>query len=385
LASINNEYIDQAVEGLICTFGAKEPVLSAPIFEALNAGKIQDAVTIIAENLGLPVIIDLSTVKLATDSQSREFGEKFKSTCIVSSADPGQTAQSITAQVLIPSDLPIYGTSKLKNLHLHVKVSDNCQKYPKTFAAVMAHELSHIVLHSIRHSQRDNEFFTDLTAMILGFSEILGEGRKTVETKESSSKLTRVNKTTTVTTTTTYGYLSDELFNFAFKKITNTFIEFKKNDKELQEKILTRVASYKNLVTDYAKRCELLSKLLKNFDKNPKNIRKEDASGIVRMHQLYFLEGIADVGKRNLNLLNGISEASTKTLTITKIFSKQRLNQLLDLLQKVENLTTEMEKETNSVEKDISLLAKYANFFERHQIINQLQQLKKRATEITPK
>jgi hypothetical protein len=364
LNGVSIEYVNQALEELIGAFGIKAPVLSDPIFEALEAGNTQKCLTIISRYLGLPVVIDLSTVELAEGSQSNRTGEKFESTAIVVAARPGQAAQSITAQILIPNRMPIYGSSELENFHLRVKVSDNCLKYPKTFAAVMAHEFSHIVLHSIKHTQKDNEFYTDLTAMILGFSEILRKGRKTVEIKESSSK----TQTTTTTTTTTYGYLSDDLFTFAFDKIKNTFLELRKTDRALQDKILNKIVSFNTIVTNYEEKRVLLSKLLVDFDKNPKKIEKDDALKIVRMHQMYYLEGLADIGKHHLRKLAEISEASTKNLVVTSLCSKQRLNQLRVLLQKAENSLSQLEKDCTSLESDISIFERNAGFFAKHRI-----------------
>jgi hypothetical protein len=370
LANVTIEYVDKAVEELLCTFGVKEHVQAIRIYEALNAGKTQECLTIIVNYLGLPIIIDLLTVKLAVGSQSSFFGERFESTAIVTSERPGHAAQSITAQVLIPDRLPIYGTSELRGFHLRVRISDNCQKYPKTFAAVMAHEFSHMVLHSIRHSQRDNEIYTDLTAMILGFSEVLRDGRKTVETRTASSN----TKTTTTTTTTTYGYLSDELFDHAFEKIKNTLVESKKTDKKLHDKILAQITSFKTLLVGYEKKRALLQNVLENFDKTSTKIRAADASGIVRMHQLYFLEEMADKGKQHVNRLKEISESSAKTLTPTSLYSKQRQNLLLAFLKNVENLIDELQKDSDSVVKDISILERNTSFFTRRRIKNQLKQ-----------
>jgi hypothetical protein len=366
LTDVSFEYVNQAIAELITAFGVKAPVFSDPIFEALNAGKTQECLSIIASYLGLPVVIDLSTIDLAEGSQSNMAGEKFESTAIVCAASPGKPAQSITAQILIPNRMPAYGSSELKNFRFRIKVSDNCLKYPKTFAAVMAHEFAHIVLYSIKHAQKDNEFYTDLTAMILGFSEILRAGRKIVETKDYFSK----KQTTTTTTTTTYGYLSDELFNFAFDRIKNAFLELRKTEKALQDKILNKIVSFNTLVSDFEEKRVLLGKLLADFDKNPKKMGKDDALGIVRMHQIYFLEGLADKGKGHLRKLSEICEASTKNLVLTSLCSKQKLNLLRALLQRVENSVSELEKDLVSLESDISILERNAGFFGKHRIRN---------------
>ena len=320
--------------------------------------------TQIANYLGLPVVIDLLIVKQAEGFQSPNFGERFESRTIVSRDHRGQPAQSITAQVSIPNNLPVYGSSGLRGFHIRIKVSDNCQKYPKTFAAVIAHEFSHIVLYSIKHIHKDNEVYTDLTAMILGFSDIVREGRKTVEIKESTSK----TSTTTTTTTTTYGYLSDDLFNYAFEKIRTALFELKKTDRELHDKILSKVVSYKILVSSYEEKRKVFCKFLENFDRKPKNIEKEHVAELVRMHRLYFLEELADKCKRNIHVFEKHSESSKKILVQTSLYSKQRLNSLQVLLQKVENSISEIESDLDSIEKDISILGRKSSFLLRYRI-----------------
>jgi hypothetical protein len=366
LVALDVNYIDQAINELICQFGVKESISSASLYDALTAGKPQECITKIAHYLGLPVVIDLSTVELESNKQFGNMGEKFESTSIVvSPANAGQPAQSITAQVMIPHNLPMYGTSALQGFHLRIKVSKNCQNYPKTFAAVMGHELSHVVLYSIMHNQRHNEYYTDLTAMILGFSEVFQLGRKVVETKQSA-------KTITITTTT-YGYLSDAFFDFAFNRIQRALNEFKRAEKDLQKKILQGSDLYKNLLVTYHDKCELLSKLLENFDRTPQKIGKDDASRMVEMHQLYFLDGLKDNYKKHLSRQSDFSKSLNKVLSVTLLYSKQGLNYLQVFSQKIENAVLEIQKDVTSMESDISLLEKNTGFFAKRRINHQMQ------------
>ena len=374
MAGINTEYVGQAVEELISKLGVKESIPLTDVVNSLRAGKIKDCITMIAGYLGLPITVDLSTVELAEGSQSRRsaiFGERFESKDIVSSGQPGQAAECITAQVLIPSHLPIYGSSELQGFHVRVKVSDNCQKYPITFIAVMAHEFSHIVLHSIMHRQKDNEVYTDLTAMILGFSEIIRKGRKTVETKRSSSRIT--------TTTTTYGYLSDEVFSFALDRIENKLIELREKDKELQEKMLGRVAGYRNQVSHYESQRQLLCLLMENLDLKKKKTRKQDTPEIVRMHELYFLDRLADVSRHHARKLKEISESSLE-LAITHLYTEQRIDRLNASLQRVESLISDLQKnlkdESDFLGSKIAILERNVSFLDKRRIRRQLQQTK---------
>ena len=75
------------------------------------------------------------------------------------------------AWVLVPSDMPYHGTEAFRKLKLKMYFQKSFLEkstYDQVGMAV-AHELSHIVLDSIRHPLREEEKAVDLTAMLLGF------------------------------------------------------------------------------------------------------------------------------------------------------------------------------------------------------------------------
>ena len=43
----------------------------------------------------------------------------------------------------------------------------DCADNPATFIYTIAHEMAHIVLHSLSHPEKRNEVYTDITAMML--------------------------------------------------------------------------------------------------------------------------------------------------------------------------------------------------------------------------
>jgi hypothetical protein len=77
------------------------------------------------------------------------------------------------AWVELPHDMPFYGTQPFKELTIKMFFRKEFfeQAYDEAAAAV-AHELSHVVLESIRHPLRGCERVVDLTAMFLGFSSL---------------------------------------------------------------------------------------------------------------------------------------------------------------------------------------------------------------------
>lgn len=75
------------------------------------------------------------------------------------------------AWVMIPENMPYYGTPAFQRLKLTIYIRKSFieeSTYDQA-AIVIAHELSHIVLNSIGHPLRKLEKAVDLTAMLLGF------------------------------------------------------------------------------------------------------------------------------------------------------------------------------------------------------------------------
>jgi hypothetical protein len=208
---VDNKYIDNAITALMGTIGVKETADSQAIASLVRSRKVKEAVTEIAKHLGLPIEVNLSYV---SNEYRADAKDGFHTHHLVKTDSQGRGTNSITAQVLIPSYLPFYGSTGMVNLPITVRVRENCAEHSMTFVGLMAHELSHIVLHSMRHSEKQNEFYTDLTAMMLGFRESMALGRKVV-THSYKERTTTIN-------TTTYGYLSDSNFEFAAQKIQST-------------------------------------------------------------------------------------------------------------------------------------------------------------------
>jgi hypothetical protein len=82
------------------------------------------------------------------------------------------------AWVSLADNMPFYGTPEFKKLTLKmfVRKSFLAQSSYAQAAITIAHELSHIVLDSVRHPLRREEKAVDLTAMLLGFSELYRRG-----------------------------------------------------------------------------------------------------------------------------------------------------------------------------------------------------------------
>jgi hypothetical protein len=291
---IDNKYIENAIEALSSSVGIKEHVDSQNIISLISANKVKEAITEIAKYLGLPIEINLSYVPKGYRPSAND---GFQSNSLVKTDWRGRGAEGITAQVSIPSNLPFYGTPGMVKFPINVRVSEGCNENPMTLISVLAHEISHIVLYSIWHKEKDNEFYTDLTAMILGFAIVMSFGRKIVKTNSSTQYGFLSNTTTTTTNTTTYGYLSDENFDFALDKIEGILMTYRGKleikisglEKKLREQIFT---------TLYFK------KYIQYVDKHLKqNISKEDGHMIASFHQANYTDEFESAIRRMENEL----------------------------------------------------------------------------------
>lgn len=197
---LTTQEVGAAIDELARGLGVKEDI-QLVIPSVLSTQDIPAWVQKVARSLGLPVQVNVTFVS----SKSREAG--FGTTAISKTDQWGRGIDGITAQVSIPESLPTLGTSRMKDFPIEVRVTDNAGQSPATFVAVMAHELSHVLLASLRHPQRESELHTDLCPLILGFRRIVALGRTRVEYREQG------------TITTTYGYLTDDQFSFALGHI----------------------------------------------------------------------------------------------------------------------------------------------------------------------
>jgi hypothetical protein len=268
---IDDKYIEDAIAALVRTLGMRDHVDNRRLTSLLRSKKVKECIGEIAGHLGLPVEIDLSYVPREYRADN---ANTFSSSDLARRGWAEGGSEAITAQVSIPAYLPLYGTPGLNKFPIGVKIDENCTDNAATFIAVMAHELSHVVLHSLWHREKDNEVYTDLTAMILGFSAIMSDGRKVVKTVQEPEA--------TRTRTTTYGYLSDEQFAFAYGRIEGALEKYRLQKDELFEKLLR----LEGLAEDSRKTLALFQKYMSYVDRKlAQKMSPEDALRICACHQ----------------------------------------------------------------------------------------------------
>ncbi len=261
--------IGAGIDELVRALGMAEAPPQAQVLPS-GTNNPEKCVTAIAAHLRLPVKINLSYVA-ATD-ESHE-GDRFETRQVVLTDSRGRGSASVTAQVLIPGNLPIYGVSALTDFPIDVRISENGASQPYTFTTIMAHEMSHILLHSVRHPEANNEFYADLTPMVLGFSAIIAAGRKVTSTIGGSTTSTREIR---------FGYLTDEQFAFARDKIEGMLAERRRARGAL-------LATAKRLQMDRSRARRVLlrfGRLMGCLDaKRPRRMGRADALKIPSFHQ----------------------------------------------------------------------------------------------------
>jgi hypothetical protein len=246
------------------------------------------------------------------------------------------------------------------NFPVQVRISENCADRPDTLVTVMAHELSHIVLHSMWHKEKENEVYTDLTAMTLGFARVMKKGRKVEIT--SSVKHNPANRTTTThKQTTTYGYLSDDEFEYA----TRTFEGILTKHLLVKRNLLDKIEQSKQQVvaarSTHAQFTHCLSYLDKHLNRK---IAPEEARKMSSYHQPWYCDNFLAIANQTEKQLDAFSRCLGELRTYR--------NQSLELVRKHENQQAKNAKELarchSVLEQDVRVLKKHVGFFERFRL-----------------
>jgi hypothetical protein len=347
---VDHRYISDAIDELVTLLGIKEDIPSEMVLNLFRSGSIDVSIERMASHLGLPIKVNIVTVPA---NHRQQDGSRFTTSALVKTDDTGKGTESITAQVSIPSYLPFYGSEILKGFPITVKVSDNCQKHPSAFLGIMAHELSHVILYSLLSPRKDNEVYTDLAGMVLGLSNLMKEGRKVVEVEHGRSSA--------VSTTTTYGYLSDEAFAFALDRVRT--IRADKGTPRRQ--LLGRLRVYAELVSFCQRQLRAFGMFLEYLDKNVgRNIHKSDTLRIVELHQLDYVERLNIVLDRHQLEFKKIDTLCGELVHYTP----GNLESLRGALKKTDASINELRREVQLLDSDVTVLKRNVGFFYRQKV-----------------
>jgi len=343
--NISNEYISDAIDELIDLIGIKEDTNYYKFKILLDAWETKKCIKAIACQLALPMEINVKFVQEITNQDIY-----FQNRGVEKTGYWDQGMTGIAAQVSIPNDLPFYWNPLLKNFPINVKVNENCNAQSETFVAVMAHELSHLILHSLKHPQRDNELFTDLIAMILGFSTIIEKGRKVQRALQYGNIIE--------TKTTTYGYLSDDQFQFAKNKIRDILQTHKNTRKEL----LVKIDKFKSECSRSKKTLLQFNEFREYLDKHHnQTIRKADSSKIISFHQASYTYRLETAIKESERFITDVMNFSNNIGN----YSYYVLEKIKHYGEKIKEFHEDLKGKCDILIDDVNILRRYVSLWQR--------------------
>ena len=134
------------------------------------------------------------------------------------------------AWIIIPSPIAPYGTLAFEKTLVTLYIRKLFLETAPFHAAVLAiaHELSHLVLHSIYHELKYSEAATDLTAMLLGYREFYRKGSQYKTPDDVSPGSRALLRELGLTRWVKIGYLSVDEIQFAADLIDRLYAEQQK-------------------------------------------------------------------------------------------------------------------------------------------------------------
>lgn len=269
------ELVRQDFEELDRALGVKEPVEFGPLSKLHSKGDYIALCKAIGLHLGLA-----NAVRLSTTSDSRRFTTHALSKTDVS----GRGTHGIVAQVHIPMHLPMYGTASFSAYVIEMLLANGFSATNSyTAVALLAHELSHVLLHGIKHPNRTSEQFTDLVPIMMGFGDIVERGRVVTSSGQRDGR--------EYTSTVTYGYLTDSEFALA-RKLTRARIAMRRSRKR---KVLAAAHRTSSRARDGLDSLRIVSDGLRVLDLAKPRVRASDGLRIVELHVPGYLEEQAQV------------------------------------------------------------------------------------------
>ena len=345
--NVSDEDVSTATDELIGYLGVKEETSPSGLVALLRKKDVQGCVREIAARLGLPIDVNLSYVPrdFRLDDTNR-----FRSSSLAQTDSNGRGIEGITAQVVMPEHLPMFGTHDLEGYPVQVRVSENCHAYPETFVAVMAHELSHVLLRSLRHPQKESELHTDVVPILLGFGDIIQRGRKRVRSV--------VGDGTTTTHTTTYGYLADSHFTLVRNKVRALLDRYRGEHNHLMALIDRMPAKLGNAT----RALERFANYLSYVDEHPpKRVKRGDAARLVQFHALDHAR------EWQISITQGRTALEhARTLAKPVIhYTSLAVRQIEESAHALELASEEIDHTSQAITGDLRILRKHVGLFHR--------------------
>ena len=348
-----NEYIDSAIEELANSIGIAEPINAKQIISLIRHSQIKEALKLIALQLNLPV--DINIISVPDNYQHQNSNNKYTTTSLTEKEING-VSHGITAQVEIPSNLPRFGSPIMNGFTINIKISEKATKEPQAFALVIAHELSHVLLYSLNHPQKENEFYTDITAMMSGFLYVFQNGRIRVKTEGY------VDYNKTRTTTTTYGYLNDSQFVFAVNKI-NCILQ---GHRTKSAQLGSELNKYRLMIRGYMNCLNQFQEYIKFFSiKTSKLISAQDGIKIAS----FFKPGYIDDLITQMERYGQIHQPVQKFIDDLCCYTVSSSKQVESYIRNLEIETKNVSASKKAIKKDIKVLSRNISLLYKMKVV----------------
>lgn len=336
----SDAYVEKALIELIDDLGVKDEIDLTSLESQFYEKDIHPGVQAIAKQLGLPVFINL------------EFGEKnIQSSDLARTDAKGRGIEGVIAQVRIPSYLPFYGSSELRDYPIKVFIGHDYRDQVATLIAILIHELSHILLHSMRARYREDEIHTDLVGPILGMASAVEKGRKIIKTEYSGDLIH--------TQTTTYGYLSDDQFDRA-KKMISQILGQKKREDEVAAADLSELERLQMIARQLGKQ---FTKALDKIDSFPrKQISDSDAIRLISFHQPGYLDDLRKILKDSQDHI----ESSSSFIKFNRHYTKNRATDFVQIREKTTATAASLLSINAEMKNNVEILKKGTKFRVRY-------------------
>ena len=186
-SATNQEVVDFARTLIVSLGGAKKSISGTALSQLHNsytASNLSQCIGEIKKLCGLGLTLRVCYLKNHPSNESvqrlaRNSLRQIGIQAISNEAFAGHDFRDSVAFIVSPGYFPIYGTSDFNKLKIPLFIFMKSTGISmETFVYAVAHELSHIILYALNHPLRNNEVAVDLTAMILGFHDIIRIGRK---------------------------------------------------------------------------------------------------------------------------------------------------------------------------------------------------------------
>ena len=319
------EYIDR----LDALFGVRDPVDRERLFELHRRGQLEQLAAAIANELTLPVGIRLTV----TSERAR-----FHSHHLARTDGRGRGVEAIEAQVIIPTDLPLFGSAALRAYPITVLIMPTfADADPATGVTILAHELSHVLLYALRYPDRENEVFTDLLPLVFGFSDVVRHGRKV--------------------STSTFGYLSDSDFTAALDRVDSLLADRNNRKHQLKAQIIALEAAIGRVAADLAQ----FSDLRQHLDTRPGRIHGRDAARLVAIHAPDYIGEI----ERALRQAREVAMNADSFLGTLSRYPREVVGQLDTHSLLCSSVASRVDGARLTLRRDITLIARHCSVSRR--------------------